>query len=77
MFDHTRPALLGLSKEQNKQSPHLGIVLNEIFEGDADVLFEHACKLGFEGIVSKGLARPVDRAARRIDSKSKIRTRQR
>ena len=33
--------------------PHAGIVLNEVFEGDGDVLFAHACKLGCEGIVSK------------------------
>ena len=33
--------------------PHAGIVLNEVFEGDGDILFEHACKLGCEGIVSK------------------------
>jgi bifunctional non-homologous end joining protein LigD len=37
------------------RSPHPGIVLNEVFEGDGDVLFEHACKLGCEGIVSKRL----------------------
>ena len=30
-------------------------VLNGVFEGDGDVLFEHACKLGCEGIVSKRL----------------------
>jgi ATP-dependent DNA ligase len=30
-------------------------VLNEVFEGDGDVLFAHACKLGCEGIVSKRL----------------------
>jgi ATP-dependent DNA ligase len=35
-----------------------GIVLNEVFEGDGDVLFEHACKLGCEGIVSKRLGSP-------------------
>ncbi|MFY9835058.1 MAG: DNA ligase [Xanthobacteraceae bacterium] len=35
--------------------PHAGIVLNEFFEGDGDVLFAHACKLGCEGIVSKRL----------------------
>ncbi len=33
--------------------PHAGIVLNEVFEGDGDILFAHACKLGCEGIVSK------------------------
>jgi bifunctional non-homologous end joining protein LigD len=37
------------------RSPHPGIVLNEFFEGDGDILFEHACKLGCEGIVSKRL----------------------
>jgi bifunctional non-homologous end joining protein LigD len=34
---------------------HPGIVLNEFFEGDGEILFEHACKLGCEGIVSKRL----------------------
>jgi bifunctional non-homologous end joining protein LigD len=33
------------------RGPHPGIVLNEFFEGDGDILFEHACKLGCEGIV--------------------------
>jgi bifunctional non-homologous end joining protein LigD len=37
------------------RGPHPGIVLNEIFEGDGHILFEHACKLGCEGIVSKRL----------------------
>jgi bifunctional non-homologous end joining protein LigD len=37
------------------RSPHPGIVLNEIFEGNGDILFEHACRLGCEGIVSKRL----------------------
>ena len=35
--------------------PHAGIVLNEVFEGEGEILFEHACKLGCEGIVSKRL----------------------
>jgi bifunctional non-homologous end joining protein LigD len=35
--------------------PHAGIVLNQVFEGDGHILFEHACKLGCEGIVSKRL----------------------
>jgi bifunctional non-homologous end joining protein LigD len=33
--------------------PQAGIVVNEVFEGDGDILFDHACKLGCEGIVSK------------------------
>jgi bifunctional non-homologous end joining protein LigD len=37
---------------------HPGIVLNEFFEGDGDILFDHACKLGCEGIVSKRLGSP-------------------
>jgi bifunctional non-homologous end joining protein LigD len=37
------------------RGPHPGIVLNEFFEGDGDILFEHVCKLGSEGIVSKRL----------------------
>jgi ATP-dependent DNA ligase len=37
------------------RDPHPGIVLNEFFEGDGDIIFEHACKLGCEGIVSKRL----------------------
>jgi ATP-dependent DNA ligase len=40
------------------RGPHPGIVLNEFFKGDGDVLFEHACKLGCEGIVSKRLGSP-------------------
>ncbi|MGC2081626.1 MAG: DNA ligase [Xanthobacteraceae bacterium] len=35
--------------------PHAGIVVNEVFEGDGNILFAHACKLGCEGIVSKRL----------------------
>ena len=35
--------------------PQAGIVVNEVFEGDGAVLFQHACKLGCEGIVSKRL----------------------
>jgi bifunctional non-homologous end joining protein LigD len=38
--------------------PHAGIVLNEVFEGDGDILFAHACELGCEGIVSKRLGSP-------------------
>jgi bifunctional non-homologous end joining protein LigD len=40
------------------RGPYPGIVLNEIFRGDGDVLFAHACKLGCEGIVSKRLGSP-------------------
>jgi bifunctional non-homologous end joining protein LigD len=37
------------------RGPRAGIVVNEVFEGDGDILFAHACKLGCEGIVSKRL----------------------
>jgi bifunctional non-homologous end joining protein LigD len=36
--------------------PQLGIVLNEHYEGDGEIIFKHACKLGCEGIVSKRLS---------------------
>ncbi len=38
------------------RGPHPGIVLNEHYEGDGEIVFKHACKLGCEGIVSKRLA---------------------
>ena len=40
------------------RTPHPGIVLNEHYEGDGEIVFEHACKLGCEGIVSKQLGSP-------------------
>ena len=38
--------------------PRAGIVLNEHYEGDGEIVFQHACKLGCEGIVSKRLGSP-------------------
>jgi bifunctional non-homologous end joining protein LigD len=35
-----------------------GIVYNEHLEGDGTVIFEHACRLGCEGIVSKRASSP-------------------
>jgi bifunctional non-homologous end joining protein LigD len=40
------------------RNPHPGIVLNEHYEGDGEIVFQHACKLGYEGIVSKRLGSP-------------------
>jgi ATP-dependent DNA ligase len=37
------------------RGPRRGIVLNKHYEGDGEIVFEHACKLGCEGIVSKRL----------------------
>jgi ATP-dependent DNA ligase len=37
---------------------HPGIHYNEHIEGDGATIFAHACKLGFEGIVSKHRAHP-------------------
>jgi bifunctional non-homologous end joining protein LigD len=34
---------------------HPGIALNEHYVGDRDIVYQHACKLGREGIVSKRL----------------------
>jgi bifunctional non-homologous end joining protein LigD len=40
------------------RTPRPGIVLNEHYEGDGEIVFAHACKLGCEGIVSKRLGSP-------------------
>jgi bifunctional non-homologous end joining protein LigD len=37
------------------RGPRPGIVLNEHYEGDGETVFQHACQLGCEGIVSKRL----------------------
>ena len=37
------------------RTPHPAIVLNEHYEGDGEIVFTRACKLGCEGIVSKRL----------------------
>ncbi len=52
-IEHRKRRLAKLAR-----GPHPGIVLNEVFEGDGDILFAHACKLGCEGIVSKRLGSP-------------------
>ncbi len=41
------------------RGPHPGIVLNEHYNGDGEIVFKHACKLGCKGIVSKRLAVPL------------------
>jgi bifunctional non-homologous end joining protein LigD len=35
------------------RTPRPGIVVNEHYNGHGEIVFEHACKLGCEGIVSK------------------------
>jgi bifunctional non-homologous end joining protein LigD len=37
------------------RGPRPGIVLNEHYDGDGEIVFSYACKLGCEGIVSKRL----------------------
>jgi bifunctional non-homologous end joining protein LigD len=52
-IEHRKRQLAKLARR-----PRAGIVVNEVFEGDGGVLFQHACKLGCEGIVSKRLGSP-------------------
>jgi ATP-dependent DNA ligase len=52
-IEHRRHKLARLLR-----TPRPGIVLNEYYEGDGSIVFEHACKLGCEGIVSKRLGSP-------------------
>jgi hypothetical protein len=39
-------------------TPRPGIVVNEHYEDDGEIVFTRACKLGYEGIVSKRLGSP-------------------
>jgi ATP-dependent DNA ligase len=53
------------------------VQLNEHIAERGDIVFRHACKLGFEGIVSKRLGSPTSPAAQGIGSRARIRRRQR
>jgi bifunctional non-homologous end joining protein LigD len=44
-----------LSKLLHDRDSDLSIVLNQQYEGDGEIVFSLACKLGCEGIVSKRL----------------------
>src|SRR5215831_8957593 len=44
-----------LAKLLRDRDSDLSIVLNQIYEGDGEIVFSLACKLGYEGIVSKRL----------------------
>jgi bifunctional non-homologous end joining protein LigD len=57
------------------RGPHPGIVLNEHYEGDGEIVFEHACKLGCEGICQSGSVRFTNPGVRRIGSRSRTRKR--
>jgi bifunctional non-homologous end joining protein LigD len=51
-----RPKQLGERKAKLQMllgEPQIGIQYSEHLEGDGAAIFTHACKLGFEGIVSK------------------------
>jgi ATP-dependent DNA ligase len=41
----------------------IGIVLSEHTDEDGAAVFQHACKIGLEGIVSKRLSAPYRRRA--------------
>jgi bifunctional non-homologous end joining protein LigD len=45
------------------RTPRPGIVLNEHYDGDGEIVFKYACKLGCEGIVSKRLGSPLSLGA--------------
>jgi ATP-dependent DNA ligase len=53
-----------------------GVRLNEHLEHpEGDVVFQHACKMGLEGIVSKRLARVTNLGVRQTGSSLRTRTR--
>ena len=47
------------------------IVYNEHLEDDGAMVFDHACRMGLEGIVSKGLAAPHRSGPSKVWLKSK------
>jgi hypothetical protein len=58
------------------QRSQCGITLNEHYEGDGATIYEHACRFGCEGIVSKRLgSHPIAPAALTTGSRSRIRRR--
>jgi hypothetical protein len=57
-------------RRETWRSPHDSIALNEHHTGDGAISYKHACALGCEGIVSKGLGSPY--RARRVDCWLKV-----
>jgi bifunctional non-homologous end joining protein LigD len=57
--------------------PHAGIVLNEVFEGDGDILLRTPASWAARASCQSGSARPTGPADRLIGSKSKTRRRPR
>ena len=41
------------------RKPHAGIALNEHYVGDGEIVYQQACKLGCEGVVSKRIDVPL------------------
>src|SRR5262249_47963755 len=48
------------------------ILFNEHVAGDGSTVFEHACRFGAEGIVSKKVTAPIDRGRARFGSRFAI-----
>jgi bifunctional non-homologous end joining protein LigD len=59
------------------RGPRPAIVCNEHYEGDGEIVFQHACKLGCEGIVSKRFGSPYRSGRSPLWVKVKNRKRQR
>jgi ATP-dependent DNA ligase len=52
-LEHGKSALTKLLRQKRD-----GLVLNAHYDGDGAAIYQHACKLGCEGIVSKRLGSP-------------------
>jgi hypothetical protein len=48
----------GHVRDRSLDPPRPGIVLNEHYDGEGDIVYKYACKLGCEGIVSKRIGLP-------------------
>jgi bifunctional non-homologous end joining protein LigD len=61
-WETRRATLVGLLRKAGT-----GVRLSEHLEAtDGETVFQHACRMGLEGIVAKRVAGPIVRGARRI-----------
>ena len=67
-IEHRKDLLAALVRRV--QRSRCGITLNEHYEGDGATIYEHACRFGCEGIVSKRLGSPY--RSGRVDDWLKI-----
>jgi hypothetical protein len=72
-----RPLPLGKRKERLARLVDrrlVGIVMNDHTDARGELVFQQACRMGLEGIVSKRLSKPYQSGPSRTGSRSRTRT---